>query len=144
MWSPHLSCKHDQTKMNDYMDRWVTPPKWVTSPIWGPPPTDPRRKGIPQAVYFWTFFKVSRSWMEHCADWSVWYSFQLIIYCWRNWKLTFVKCFGYYYYYFLQQRQQQVYFKLSIAYKACAQYPIPRPFSYSWFSKFVFSSSWIP
>ena len=36
--SPHLSCKRDQIKMRDYMDRRVTPPKWVTSPTWGPPP----------------------------------------------------------------------------------------------------------
>ena len=28
--SPHLSCKHDQIIMRDYMDRRVTPPKWVT------------------------------------------------------------------------------------------------------------------
>ena len=67
MWSPQLSFKHDQIKMNDHVDRWVTPPKWVTSPIWVPPPTDPRRKGVLQAVFFWTYFKVSRSWMEHCA-----------------------------------------------------------------------------
>ena len=32
------SCKLDQMKMKDYMDRRVTPPKWVTSPTWGPPP----------------------------------------------------------------------------------------------------------
>ena len=36
--SPHLSCKRDQIKMRDYMDRRVTPPKRVTSPTWGPPP----------------------------------------------------------------------------------------------------------
>ena len=36
-WSPHLSCKRDQIKMRDYMDRGVTPPKRVTSPTWGPP-----------------------------------------------------------------------------------------------------------
>ena len=30
--SPHLSCKHDQIKMRDYMDRRVT------SPTWGHPP----------------------------------------------------------------------------------------------------------
>ena len=36
--SPHLSCKRDQIKMRDYMDRRVTPPKRVTSPAWGPPP----------------------------------------------------------------------------------------------------------
>ena len=35
---PHLSCKRDPSKMRDYMDRRVTPPKRVTSPTWGPPP----------------------------------------------------------------------------------------------------------
>ena len=35
---PHLSCKPDQIKMIDYMDRWVTPPKRVNSPAWGPSP----------------------------------------------------------------------------------------------------------
>ena len=30
--APHLSCKRDQIKMRDYMDRRVT------SPTWGPPP----------------------------------------------------------------------------------------------------------
>ena len=35
---PHLSCKSDQIKMRDYMDRRVTSPKRVTSPTWGPPP----------------------------------------------------------------------------------------------------------
>ena len=37
--SPHLTCKRDQIKMRDYMDRRVTPPKWVTSPTWGRSPT---------------------------------------------------------------------------------------------------------
>ena len=36
--SPHLSCKRDQIKMRDYMDKRVTPPKRVTSPTWDPPP----------------------------------------------------------------------------------------------------------
>ena len=36
--SPHLSCKRDQIKMRDSMDRRVTSPKRVTSPTWGPPP----------------------------------------------------------------------------------------------------------
>ena len=36
--SPHLSCKRDQIKVRDYMDRRVTPSKWVTMPTWGPPP----------------------------------------------------------------------------------------------------------
>ena len=29
---PHLSCKHDQIKTRDYMERWVIPPRRVTSP----------------------------------------------------------------------------------------------------------------
>ena len=37
--SPHLSCKRDQIKMRDYIDRRVTPPKRVTSATWGPPPS---------------------------------------------------------------------------------------------------------
>ena len=36
--SPHLSCKRDQIKIRDCMDKRVTPPKRVTSPTWGPPP----------------------------------------------------------------------------------------------------------
>ena len=35
--SPHLSCKRDQIKVRDYMDRRVTSQKRVTSPTWGPP-----------------------------------------------------------------------------------------------------------
>ena len=31
--SPRPSCKRDQIKMEDYMDRRVTPPKRVTSPV---------------------------------------------------------------------------------------------------------------
>ena len=30
--SPHLSCKHDQIKMGDYMDRQVTLPTWGPQP----------------------------------------------------------------------------------------------------------------
>ena len=36
--SPQLSCKCDQIKTRNYMDRRVNPPKRVTSPNWGPPP----------------------------------------------------------------------------------------------------------
>ena len=36
--SPHLSCKGDQIKMRDYMDRQITPRKQVTSPNCPPPP----------------------------------------------------------------------------------------------------------
>ena len=35
--STHLSCKRDQIKMRDYMDRRVTLSPQVTSPILGPP-----------------------------------------------------------------------------------------------------------
>ena len=31
---PHLSCKRDQIKMRDYMDRLVTPPK-LADVTWG-------------------------------------------------------------------------------------------------------------
>ena len=34
--SPHLTCKRDQIKMKDYMDRQITPTKRVTSPTWVP------------------------------------------------------------------------------------------------------------
>ena len=46
--SPHLSCKRDQMKMRDCMDRRVTPPKRVTSPTWGPPP--PCKKALKETV----------------------------------------------------------------------------------------------
>ena len=36
--SPHLPCKRDKTKIRNYTNRRVTPPKRVTSPTWGPPP----------------------------------------------------------------------------------------------------------
>ena len=36
--SPHLSCKRDEIKMRDYMDRRVTLPKRDTSASWGVPP----------------------------------------------------------------------------------------------------------
>ena len=34
----HLTCKRDNIKMRDYMERRDTPPKRVTSPTWSPPP----------------------------------------------------------------------------------------------------------
>ena len=34
----HLSCKHDQINVRDYMERRVTSSRQVTSPTWGPPP----------------------------------------------------------------------------------------------------------
>ena len=40
--SPQLSCKHDQIKMRDYLD------KWVTSPTWGPLP--PCRQALNETV----------------------------------------------------------------------------------------------
>ena len=45
-WSPHLSCKQDQIKVRDYVDRRVTPPKRVTSPTRGPPPSCKQAVGL--------------------------------------------------------------------------------------------------
>ena len=50
--SPHLSCKHDQIKMRDYMDRRATPSKRVTSPTWGPP--SPCKQALSNAQ--WNFY----------------------------------------------------------------------------------------
>ena len=36
--SLHLSRKRDQTKIRDFMDKRVTPPKRVPSPTWSPTP----------------------------------------------------------------------------------------------------------
>ena len=51
--SPHLSCKRDQIKMRDYMDRQVTPPNWVTMPTWGPPPTCKQALKVSPAPFLW-------------------------------------------------------------------------------------------
>ena len=50
---PHLSCKRDQIKMRDYVERRVTSPKRVTSPTWGPPPP------FKQALIFLAYFRIS-------------------------------------------------------------------------------------
>ena len=52
---PHLSCKRDQAKMRDYMERRVTPPKRVTSPTWGPPP--PCKQALSGEVLFTTLIR---------------------------------------------------------------------------------------
>ena len=49
----HLTCKRDQIKMRDYMDRRVTLPKRVTSPTWGPPPP------CKQALNFLAYSRIS-------------------------------------------------------------------------------------
>ena len=51
--SPHISCKCDQIKMSDYMDRQITPPKRVSSPTWGPPL--PCKQALSQK--FWLVFQ---------------------------------------------------------------------------------------
>ena len=45
-----LSCKRDQVKMRDYVDRQVTPPTRVTSPTWGPPP--PCKQALNNLFFF--------------------------------------------------------------------------------------------
>ena len=72
---PHLSCKRDQIKMRDYMDRRVTPSKWVTSPTWGPLPpckqalkvieSYPSPFSIVSAVKSFTIYHLSQS----CTTW---------------------------------------------------------------------------
>ena len=52
--SPHLSCKRDQIKMRDYMDKRVTPPKRVTSPTWGPPP--PCKQALSSFSFYLQFY----------------------------------------------------------------------------------------
>ena len=54
--SLHLSCKRDQIKIRDYMDRRVTPPKRVTSPTWGPPP--PCKQALRRLLPFKYFSRV--------------------------------------------------------------------------------------
>ena len=58
--SPHLSCKRDQVKMRDYMDKRVTPPKRVTSPTWGPPP--PCKQALSYTFYGGNVVRVP----DHC------------------------------------------------------------------------------
>ena len=47
--SLHLSCKRDQIKMRDHMNRRVTPPRRGTSPTWGPPP--PYKQALNVDIY---------------------------------------------------------------------------------------------
>ena len=42
--SPRLSCKGDEMKMRDYMDRWIT------SPTRGPPPPRKQAQNILQEI----------------------------------------------------------------------------------------------
>ena len=55
IWSPHLSCKRDQVKTGDYMDRRVTPTKQVSSPTWGRPP--PCKQALSFAILGNTVFR---------------------------------------------------------------------------------------
>ena len=59
--SPHLSCKRDQIKVRDYMDRRVTPPKRVTSPTWGPPPRCKQALKNTPYVYCLRFFIINET-----------------------------------------------------------------------------------
>ena len=47
---PHLSCKRDQIKMRDCMDRRVTPPRRFTSPTRGPPPAGKQAQSYTTSV----------------------------------------------------------------------------------------------
>ena len=67
----HLSCKHDQIKMRDYMERRVIPPRRVTLPTWDPPPpckqTLKRRSRDEQQTVLIHFF-FSRNWLACPID----------------------------------------------------------------------------
>ena len=60
---PHLSCKHDEIKMRDYMERRVTPHRRVTSPTWGPPP--PCKQALKQAKRLAYLLEVKISDQDH-------------------------------------------------------------------------------
>ena len=67
---PHLSCKLDQIKMRDYVDRRVTSPKRVTSPSWGPPP--PCKQDLTllsKTNYYHAFFAENLNNMKNTWNW---------------------------------------------------------------------------
>ena len=66
---PHLTCKRDQIKMRDYMDRRATPPKRVTSPIWGTPPPCKQALKLPLRARHTNLAVLSRS--ESDFSWLV-------------------------------------------------------------------------
>ena len=95
--SPHLSCKRDEIKMRDDMDRRVTPPKQVTSPTWGPPPPCKQTLILHSDIEcsswkgkFFTSSLLSNSkWLLAselfcCGQSSLWYSVFLVISSHKN------------------------------------------------------------
>ena len=92
--SPHLSCKRDQIKMRDYMDRQVrvTPPKWVTVPTWGPPPACKQALKFSPALFL-QFQQLNHSpfviWVDLVALESHFYD---LISCYYFW--TWAECFS--------------------------------------------------
>ena len=62
--SPHLSCKRDQIKMRDHMDRRVTPSKRVTSPTSGYPP--PCEQALIQTVDYEIVTWLIQRWNRSC------------------------------------------------------------------------------
>ena len=59
---PHLSCKRDQIKMGDYMDRRVT------SPNWGPPP--PCKQALSYTFLGGNVVRVLVHLFFHCGSFS--------------------------------------------------------------------------
>ena len=66
--SPNLSCKRDQIKMRDYMDRRLIPPKRVTSPTWGLPP--PCKQALTSGSFMMLQMDVITKW-RYTGDWKV-------------------------------------------------------------------------
>ena len=56
--SPHLSCKRDPSKIRDYMNGLVTPPKRVTSPSWVSPPPCKQALNHNPSFLFYLFFSL--------------------------------------------------------------------------------------
>ena len=86
---PHLSCKRDQIKMRDYMDRWVT------IPTWGPlPPCKQALKVSPAP--FLQFQQLNYSpfiiWVNLVPPESHFYD---LISCYYFWTCFSAKCRGF-------------------------------------------------
>ena len=98
--SPHLSCKRDQIKMRDYMDRQVrvTPPKWVTVPTWGPPPACKQALKVSPALFL-QFQQLNHSpfviWVDLVALESHFYDLISCYYFWTSAECFSAKCRGF-------------------------------------------------
>ena len=80
--SPQLSCKRDQIKMRDYMDRRFTPPKRVTSPTWGSAPPCKQALSLRNRT-------AERRGQQNACVWQTWQAYYLRVLWWSSLKLMF-------------------------------------------------------